>query len=165
MEQEIDLKKIAEFMNSEPEKEINKEEVENTLEYIDTQLAAVKEQTKTITTQEEAEIQEHSIEDLTKIALEQMNKVDKKTDEIYDLFYKPLALRQDRSDASKVALLDSQRIKVEMINALASLASAKAKIEMAKQKQITGNTGIYVNTQAGSDVGISLSNLWEATNN
>jgi hypothetical protein len=165
MEQEIDLEKIAEFMNSEPEKEINKEEVENTLEYIDTQLAAVKEQTKTITTQEEAEIQEHSIEDLTKIALEQMNKVDKKTDEIYDLFYKPLALRQDRSDASKVALLDSQRIKVEMINALASLASAKAKIEMAKQKQITGNTGIYVNTQAGSDVGISLSNLWEATNN
>ena len=165
MEQEINLEKIAEFMNSEPEKEINKEEVENTLEYIDTQLAAVKEQTKTITTQEEAEIQEHSIEDLTKIALEQMNKVDKKTDEIYDLFYKPLALRQDRSDASKVALLDSQRIKVEMINALASLASAKAKIEMAKQKQITGNTGIYVNTQAGSDVGISLSNLWEATNN
>lgn len=165
MEQEIDLEKIAEFMNSEPEKEINKEEVENTLEYIDTQLAAVKEQTKTITTQEEAEIQEHSIEDLTKIALEQMNKVDKKTDEIYDLFYKPLALRQDRSDASKVALLDSQRIKVEMINALASLASAKAKIEMAKQKQITGNTGIYVNTQAGSDVGINLSNLWEATNN
>jgi hypothetical protein len=165
MEQEIDLEKIAEFMNSEPEKEINKEEVENTLEYIDTQLAAVKEQTKTITTQEEAEIQEHSIEDLTKIALEQMNKVDKKTDEIYDLFYKPLALRQDRSDASKVALLDSQRIKVEMINALASLASAKAKLELAKQKQITGNTGIYVNTQAGSDVGISLSNLWEATNN
>ena len=52
-----------------------------------------------------------------------------------------------------------------MINALASLASAKAKIEMAKQKQITGNTGIYVNTQTGSDVGISLSNLWEATNN
>ena len=90
-------------------------------------------------------------------------KTDKKTDEIYDLFYTPLALRQDRSDASKVALLDSQRIKVEMINALAGLASAKAKLEMAKQKQIAGNTGIYVNTQSGSEVGISLSNLWDAT--
>ena len=56
MEQEIDLDKIAEFMNSEPENEINevdKKEVENTLEYIDTQLATVKEQTKAITTPEE----------------------------------------------------------------------------------------------------------------
>ena len=165
MEQEIDLDKIAEFMNSAPEEtsDIDKEEVENTLDYIDTQLATVKEQTKAITTPEEIKQQEHSIEDLTQIALKQMSKIDKKTDEIYDLFYTPLAMRQDRSDASKVALLDSQRIKVEMINALAGLASAKAKLEMAKQKQMTGNTGIYVNTQNGADVGISLSNLWDAT--
>lgn len=163
--EEIDLDKIAEFMNSEPEKEVDKKEIEDTLEYIDTQLANVKEQTKEITTPEQAVIQEHSIEDLTQIALKQMSKIDKKTDEIYDLFYTPLALRQDRSDASKVALLDSQRIKVEMINALASLASAKAKLELAKQKQITGNTGIYVNTQNGADVGINLSNLWDATKN
>lgn len=161
--EEIDLDKIAEFMNSEPEKEVDKKEIEDTLEYIDTQLANVKEQTKEISTPEQAAIQEHSIEDLTQIALKQMSKIDKKTDEIYDLFYTPLALRQDRSDASKVALLDSQRIKVEMINALASLASAKAKLELAKQKQITGNTGIYVNTQNGADVGINLSNLWDAT--
>lgn len=163
MDQEIDLDKIAEFMNSEPEQEVDKEEIENTLEYIDNQLATVKEQTKEITTPEQVAVQEHSIEDLTQIALKQMSKIDKKTDEIYDLFYKPLALRQDRSDASKVALLDSQRIKVEMINALASLASAKAKLEMAKQKQVAGNTGIYVNTQNGAEVGINLSNLWDAT--
>ena len=165
MDQEIDLDKIAEFMNSAPEEtsNIDKEEVENTLDYIDTQLATVKEQTKAITTPEEIKQQEHSIEDLTQIALKQMSKIDKKTDEIYDLFYTPLAMRKDRSDASKVALLDSQRIKVEMINALAGLASAKAKLEMAKQKQMTGNTGIYVNTQNGADVGISLSNLWDAT--
>ena len=165
MDQEINLDKIAEFMNSAPEEtsDIDKEEVENTLDYIDTQLATVKEQTKAITTPEEIKQQEHSIEDLTQIALKQMSKIDKKTDEIYDLFYTPLAMRQDRSDASKVALLDSQRIKVEMINALAGLASAKAKLEMAKQKQMTGNTGIYVNTQNGADVGISLSNLWDAT--
>lgn len=164
MSQEIDLDKIVEFMNSTPEdiSNVDKAEVENTLEYIDTQLATVKEQTKEIRTPEDVEAQEHSIEDLTQIALKQMAKIDKKTDEIYDLFYGPLALRQDRSDASKVALLDSQRIKVEMINALAGLASAKAKLEIAKQKQIANGAGIYVNTQNGAEVGISLSNLWGA---
>ena len=78
MEQEIDLDKIAEFMNSEPEKEIDevdKKEVENTLEYIDTQLANVKEQTKAITTPEEVEVQEHSIEDLT---FDQLQAIEKK---------------------------------------------------------------------------------------
>ena len=46
MEQEIDLNKIAEFMNSEPEDDVNINEVENTLDYIDTQLATVKKETK-----------------------------------------------------------------------------------------------------------------------
>jgi len=159
--EEINLDKIAEFMNSEPVEEINQEEVEDTLEYIDKQLATVKKNSKDLTTPEQIEAQEHSIEDLTQIALKQMAKVDKNTDDIFDLFYTPLALRQDRSDASKVALLDSQRIKVEMINALAGLASAKAKLELAKQKTSTGNTGIFIDTKNGSDVGISLHNLWE----
>jgi hypothetical protein len=157
-----DLDKIAEFMNSAPEETVNSKEVENTLEYIDKQLTTVKEQNKQLTTPEAIEQQEHSIEDLTRIALAQMSKIDKTTDEIYDLFYKPLALHQDRSDASKVALLDSQRIKVEMINALTGLATAKAKLELAKQKQTTAG-GIYVQAQPGADVGISLSSLWDAT--
>lgn len=161
---ETDLGKIADFMNSSEEiSEADGREIENALEYIDTQLQEVKKETKEITTPEDVEKQEHTIEDLTRIALEQMKKVDKKTDEIYDLFYGPLALRQDRSDASKVALLDSQRIKTEMISSIASLAQAKAKLELAKQKQMTGNNGVFINTMNGKEAGISIHSLWEGT--
>ena len=159
--QEVDLNKIAEFMNSEPEEEIDKGEIENTLDYIDTQLQEVKKETKEITTLEEAEKQQHTIDELTSLMLNQFNKVNKNTDEIYDLFYKPLALRQDRSDASKVALLDSQRIKVEMMAQIANIISAQAKLEQAKQKQMP--QGVFVNAQPGADVGINLSNLWDST--
>ena len=38
MSQEVDLDKIAEFMNSEPVSEVDKEELENTIDYIDNQL-------------------------------------------------------------------------------------------------------------------------------
>lgn len=163
MQKEIDLNKIAEFMNSEPKNEIDNSEIENTLDYIDNQLATVKKETKEITTPEDISKQETTVDDLTKTALQQFSKLDKNTDEIYDLFYNPIAIGKDRSESSKIALLDSQRLKVEMINALAALASAKAKLEAAKTKVATGNTGIFVNTQSGSDVGISLHNLWEGT--
>lgn len=165
MEQEIDLDKIAEFMNSEPDdiNEVDKNEVENTIDYIDTQLATVKEQTKEITTPEQAEVQQHTINELTDIALKQLGKVDKNTDEIYETFIRPIQLHQDRTDASKIALLDSQRLKVEMVNALAGLAAAQAKLEQAKAKAAAGPAGIYVQAQNGADVGINLHNLWEGT--
>lgn len=159
-----ELETIAEFMNSEPEcTNIDTKEIENALDYIDTQLSEVKKETKEISTAEEVKKQETTIEDLTQIALKEFSKIGKNTDEIYDLFYKPLALRQDRSDASKQALIESQRLKVEMINALAGLANAKAKLEQAKQKQIGNAMGVYVNSQSGNEVGISLHNLWEET--
>lgn len=161
--EDLDLEKIVEFMNSEPEKEVDSNEIENTLEYIDTQLATVKEQTKDITTPAQTEIQQHTINELTDIALKQLGKVDKNTDEIYNLFYGPLAMRQDRSDASKVALVESQRLKIEMVNALAGLASAQAKLEQAKAKVAGGPAGIYVQAQNGSEVGIDLHSLWEST--
>lgn len=160
---EIDLDKIAEFMNSEPEPDVDTNEIENTIDYIDTQLAEVKKETKEITSIEEVTKQETTIEDLTQVALKQFSKLDKNTDEIFDLFYTPIALRQDRTDASKQALVESQRLKVEMINALAGLANAKAKLELAKQKQAAGPAGIYVQAQSGADVGINLHNLWEET--
>lgn len=163
MEQEIDLNKIAEFMNSEPEDDVNINEVENTLDYIDTQLATVKKETKEITTEEEAVKQETTIEDLTQVALKQLGKVDKNTDEIYQLFYTPIALKQDRTDASKNALIESQRLKIEMINALAALAQAKAKLEMAKSKLTTGNVGVFVGSMDQGQAGINLHNLWEST--
>ena len=158
-----ELKKIAEFMNSEPEHDIDTNEIENALDYIDTQLSEVKKETKEITTVEEAKKQETTIEDLTQIALKEFSKIGKNTDDIFNLFYNPIALRQDRSDASKQALVESQRLKVEMINALAGLANAKAKLEQTKQKQIGNAMGVYVNSQPGNEVGISLHNLWEET--
>lgn len=158
-----ELKKIAEFMNSEPEHDIDTNEIENALDYIDTQLSEVKKETKEIATVEEAKKQETTIEDLTQIALKEFSKIGKNTDDIFNLFYNPIALRQDRSDASKQALVESQRLKVEMINALAGLANAKAKLEQAKQKQIGNAMGVYVNSQPGNEVGISLHNLWEET--
>lgn len=158
-----ELEKIAEFMNSEPEHDIDTNEIENALDYIDTQLSEVKKETKEITTVEEVKKQETTIEDLTQIALKEFSKIGKNTDDIFNLFYNPIALRQDRSDASKQALVESQRLKVEMINALAGLANAKAKLEQAKQKQIGNAMGIYVNSQSGNEVGISLHNLWEET--
>jgi hypothetical protein len=161
---DLDLEKIAEFMNAEPETEdTNTNEIEDTIDYIDTQLAEVKKGTKEITSVEDVKKQETTIEDLTKIALTQFSKLDKNTDDIFELFYKPISLRQDRSDASKEALVESQRLKVEMINALAGLANAKAKLELARQKQTSGPAGIYVQAQNGADVGISLHNLWEET--
>ena len=150
-------------MNSEPEHDIDTNEIENALDYIDTQLSEVKKETKEITTAEEAKKQETTIEDLTQIALKEFSKIGKNTDDIFNLFYNPIALRQDRSDASKQALVESQRLKVEMINALAGLANAKAKLEQAKQKQIGNAMGVYVNSQPGNEVGISLHNLWEET--
>ena len=158
---DLDLDKIAEFMNSEPTSEVDSQEIETALDYIDTQLSTVKEQTKNVATIEDVKKQEVTIDDLTNIALKQVGKVDSNTDELYNLFYKPLLLGQDHSESSKVAIIDSQRLKVEMINAIAGLAQAKAKLEMAKAKLNSGNVGVFVGTQSGADVGISLHNLWE----
>ena len=163
MESILDLDKIAEFMNSEPQAPVpvvNKNEVEDTINYIDNQLTSIKETTKELNTTEEIDEQVASVDDLTKLALEQFSKLDKNTDDLYQLFYTPIALRQDRSDASKIALLDSQRLKVEMIQALTGLITAKNKLEAAKQK--TANSmGVFVNAVPGNDVGISLHNLWQ----
>lgn len=159
--EDLDLEKIADFMNSPVEEGIDKNEIENALDYIDTQIANVKKETKEIKTQEDIDKQQSTIDSLTKIALEKMGKVDKKTDEIFDLFYNPILLKQDRSDASKQALVESQRIKVEMINAITNLVNAQAKLEVAKQKQATGNTGIFINTMTGAQAGVSLHDLWE----
>jgi hypothetical protein len=141
---------------------INKSEVEDTISYIDNQLSNIKETSKELKTTEEIDEQVASVDGLTKLALEQFSKLDKNTDDLYQLFYTPIALRQDRSDASKVALLDSQRLKVEMIQALTGLITAKNKLEAAKQKT-TSNMGVFVNAVPGNDVGISLHNLWEGT--
>ena len=155
-----EIDKIVEFMNSETEN-IDTNEIENTLDYIDTQLSETP-KIKDLKTIEDVENTEVGINELTDLALKQFSKLDKNTDQIYDLFYGNLATNKDRTDASKVALLDSQRLKVEMISALADLANAKAKLEIAKNK-VNAGMGVYVDARPGKEVGISLHNLWEDT--
>lgn len=161
---EIDLDKLSEFVNStEDISDVDQKEIENTINYIDSQLTEVKQNTKEVKTLDDIKKQENTVDSLTDIALKQFSKVDERTDEIYDLFYKPLALGRDRSDVSKQSLIESQRLKIESMNVIAALVNAKAKLEAAKTKVATGNVGVFVNTMDQGQVGINLHSLWENT--
>lgn len=151
----------AEFDELEVQKEIgiNTTEVDD----IDTALSLIDEEKKSLEVKkEEPEKQpEISIDDITKVALESYKDIKKHSDEIYDAFYGRVATNQDRTDVSKQMLTDSQRIKIESINALANLANAKAKLIAAERRasQAQGNVGVFINSQKGEDVGINLANL------
>jgi hypothetical protein len=142
----------------EESQEIDTDQIEKALGIIDGEVSSLKEQTKELSVKTE-ETKEHTIDELTDLAINKMNKIDATTDEIYQLFYTPIALRQDRSDASKIALLDSQHIKVDLINALANLATAKAKLEAAKTKVPTGNVGVFLGAKDGNSIGINLEDV------
>lgn len=101
---------------------------------------------------------EISIDDITRMAVDSYNDVRRHADDIYDAFYDVVATRQDRSDVSKQMLADSQRLKIESINALASLANAKARLLQA-QNRASGNVGVFIQSKSGDDVGINLRNL------
>lgn len=151
----------AEFDELEVQKEIGikTEEIDD----IDTALSLIDEEKKDLAVKkEEPEKQpEISIDDITKVALESYKDIKKHSDEIYDAFYGRVATNQDRTDVSKQMLTDSQRIKIESINALANLANAKAKLIAAERRasQAQGNVGVFINSQKGEDVGINLANL------
>lgn len=151
----------AEFDELEVQKEvgIKTEEIDD----IDTALSLIDEEKKDLAVKkEEPEKQpEISIDDITKVALESYKDIKKHSDEIYDAFYGRVATNQDRTDVSKQMLTDSQRIKIESINALANLANAKAKLIAAERRasQTQGNVGVFINSQKGEDVGINLANL------
>ena len=151
------------------EQELNKElglnktpELDN--DEIDKALSMIDETQKEIVKKEEevpAPKEEISIDDITRVALDSYKDIQKHSEEIYDAFYGVVATRQDRSDVSKQMLTDSQRIKIESINALANLANAKAKLIAAERKasQAQGNVGVFINSQKGEDIGINLANL------
>lgn len=102
---------------------------------------------------------EISVDDITRLAMESYKDIQKKSDEIYDAFYGDIVTGRRRDDTSKLMLTDSQRLKIESINALASLANAKAKLIAAQNKAASGNVGVFIDTKSGSDVGINLANL------
>ena len=143
------------------ERGIKKEELEVSENEIDDALALIDEDQKEIIEKpKESEKQsEISIDDITRVALESYKDIQKHSEEIYDAFYGRVATNQDRTDVSKQMLTDSQRIKIESINALASLANAKARLIAAQNKANQGNVGVFINPQKGEDVGINLANL------
>lgn len=142
------------------EAEFDEEEIEKAIDLIDKEQEAL----AVLKNKEVAEVspkKEITIDDITTLAMESYKDIQKHSDEIYDAFYATVATRQDRSDVSKQMLTDSQRIKIESINALASLANAKARLLQAQNKASQGNIGVFVNTKSAEDVGINLANLSE----
>lgn len=132
------------------------------IDNIEEALDLIEQQENEIAKEEEKELavkNDYSIDDIIDITLDSYKEVSEKSDDIYDLFYKPLATREDRTDASKQALIESQRIKNESIANLVALANAKAKLAQAEAKLQSGNVGIVINSQKGEDVGIDLSKL------
>lgn len=148
-EAEIDEKKINQELG------LNNDEIDEALSMIEADEKEVVEKKEELPVKQE----EISIDDITRVALESYREIQKKSEEIYDAFYGRVATNQDRTDVSKQMLTDSQRIKIESINALASLANAKARLISAQNKAAQGNLGVFINTNKGEDVGINLANL------
>lgn len=140
------------------EKDISKDEIDKALDIIDNeQKQLIAKEEETIPEKKE----EISIDDITRVALESYKDIQKKSEEIYDAFYGRVATNQDRTDVSKQMLTDSQRLKIESINALTNLANAKAKLIAAQTRasQQAAQVGVFVNAKDGEDVGINLTNL------
>ena len=137
------------------ELELDDDEIKNALDIIEQDELAKKEEPTT----EIVPKKEITIDDITNLAMDSYKDIQKHSDEIYDAFYGRVATNQDRTDVSKQMLTDSQRLKIESIQALASLANAKAKLIAAQNKASQGNVGVFISSKSGDDVGINLSNL------
>lgn len=138
--------------------------METEIDEIENALNLIEESKQEVAEKEEREIaeissSEFSIDDITKLAVESYKDIQSHSQEIYDAFYAPVATRMDRSDSSKQTLIESQRLKIESIQALTNLANAKAKLISAQNKAKSGNVGVFINSSKGEDVGINLSNL------
>lgn|SRR5574344_683771 len=140
----------------EEEKVISDTAIDDAISLIDeknNEVSAVKNEIKEVSKQ----AKEISIDDLTNKVLESVMDVNKKTDEVYDMFFTPISIGKDRSDVSKQSLMDSIRLKNESMQNIASVINAKAKL-IAAQNQ-SAKVGIMVQSKSGEDVGINLENL------
>ena len=138
------------------------DEIDNAIKIIENEIEAVKKNEVTEAKPAETPIQkeEYSVDSLITKALNYVENVNSQADDIYHLFYSPLATGRDRTDASKVAIVESLRLKNENINAITNLVNAKAKLEALKAKQQMDNSGnVFIQAASGSEVGINLANL------
>ena len=156
-EAEFDEQELNKELGLNKVSELDSDEIDKALSMIDeTQKEIVKKEEEVPVPKEEI-----SIDDITRVALDSYKDIQKHSEEIYDAFYGVVATRQDRSDVSKQMLTDSQRLKIESINALTNLANAKAKLiaAQARANQQAAQVGVFVNAKDGEDVGINLTNL------
>ena len=138
------------------------DEIDNAIKIIENEIEAVKKNEVAEAKPAETPVQkeEYSVDSLITKALKYVENVNGQADDIYHLFYSPLATGRDRTDASKVAIVESLRLKNENINAITNLVNAKAKLEALKAKQQMDNSGnVFIQAASGSEVGINLANL------
>lgn len=137
------------------------DEIDNAIKIIENEIENVKnKEIAEVKTEETTPKEEYSVDSLITKALEYVSNVNNQADDIYHLFYSPLATGRDRTDASKVAIVESLRLKNENINAITNLVNAKAKLEALKAKQQMDNSGnVFIQAASGSEVGINLANL------
>lgn len=127
------------------------QEIDEVLGLINKELTTT--DTKEITKKEELS----SFDNLATKIMDRLNDVDDTARIIHELFYHDLALGKDRSESSKVALLEALKIRMESPKTLVELTKALAKLQTANKSQV----GIQINTQSGEDVGINLNALKE----
>ena len=138
------------------------DEIDNAIKIIENEIEAVKKNEVAEVKPTETPIQkeEYSVDSLITKALNYVENVNSQADDVYHLFYSPLATGRDRTDASKVAIVESLRLKNENIAAITNLVNAKAKLEALKAKQQMDNSGnVFIQAASGSEVGINLANL------
>ena len=127
-------------------------ELESMLDLIDKEITTT-EDSKEVAIKEDVT----SFESLANKVLERLNGVDDTADKIHELFYHDLALGKDHSESSKIALLESLKVKMETPKTMVELAKALAKLKSADKAQV----GIQINTQSGDKFGIDLGKLKE----
>lgn len=138
-------------MNEEEDNNIN--ELLSEIELSNKEVETVIEKSKEIEKVDPTSLQYVSGEILKKI-----NTNERIADEIYQLFYRDLALGKDHSSSSKESLLRSLELRVESSKVAAELAKAIVKKETAAQQTKAG-VGVFINTQSARDVGIDLKNI------
>ena len=115
------------------------DEIDNAIKIIENEIEAVKKnEDAEVKPEEQVKKEEYSVDSLITKALKYVENVNVQADDIYHLFYSPLATGRDRTDASKVAIVESLRLKNENIAAITNLVNAKAKLEALKAKQANG---------------------------
>ena len=124
------------------------DEIDNAIKIIENEIEAVKKnEVAEVKPEEQVQKEEYSVDSLITKALKYVENFNGQADDIYHLFYSPLAT-------------ESLRLKNENIAAITNLVNAKAKLEALKAKQQMDNSGnVFIQAASGSEVGINLANL------